>query len=156
MATYSSILAWRIPWTEKPGRLQSMGWQRVGHGWSDWARKKIWTLFVISLEQRHLPEIQRDMTWQTHLSKREEFPGRLIKPNCWLDKGLVKSKTWNHDQMSSTLFSWFLLLNRNFISQISMRLKTWPSVVLETHDSCHPCVPSSSSTNFRNESDAGS
>ena len=31
MATHSSILAWRIPWTEKPGRLQSMGWQRVGH-----------------------------------------------------------------------------------------------------------------------------
>ena len=31
MATHSSILAWRIPWTEKPGRLQSMGSQRVGH-----------------------------------------------------------------------------------------------------------------------------
>ena len=31
MATHSSILAWNIPWTEKPGRLQSMGSQRVGH-----------------------------------------------------------------------------------------------------------------------------
>ena len=31
MATYSSILAWKIPWTEKPGRLQSIGLQRVGH-----------------------------------------------------------------------------------------------------------------------------
>ena len=31
MATYSSILAWRIPWTEEPGRLQAMGSQRVGH-----------------------------------------------------------------------------------------------------------------------------
>ena len=31
MATYSSILAWRIPWTEEPGRLQSMGLQRVKH-----------------------------------------------------------------------------------------------------------------------------
>ena len=30
-ATQSSILAWRIPWTEKPGRLQSMGSQRVTH-----------------------------------------------------------------------------------------------------------------------------
>ena len=30
-ATYSSILAWRIPWTEEPGRLQSTGSQRVGH-----------------------------------------------------------------------------------------------------------------------------
>ena len=31
MATLSSTLAWRIPWTEKPGGLQSMGLQRVGH-----------------------------------------------------------------------------------------------------------------------------
>ena len=31
MATYSSILAWRIPWTEELGGLQSMGSQRVGH-----------------------------------------------------------------------------------------------------------------------------
>ena len=33
MAPYSSILAWRIPWTEEPGRLQSMGSQRVRHNW---------------------------------------------------------------------------------------------------------------------------
>ena len=31
MATHSSILVWRIPWTEESGRLQSMGSQRVGH-----------------------------------------------------------------------------------------------------------------------------
>ena len=31
MATHSSILAWRIPWTEEPGGLQFMGFQRVGH-----------------------------------------------------------------------------------------------------------------------------
>ena len=31
MAIHSSILAWKIPWTKEPGRLQSMGSQRVGH-----------------------------------------------------------------------------------------------------------------------------
>ena len=31
MANHSSIFAWKIPWTEEPGRLQSMGSQRVGH-----------------------------------------------------------------------------------------------------------------------------
>ena len=31
MATHSSILAWRIPWTEEHGRLQPIGWRRVGH-----------------------------------------------------------------------------------------------------------------------------
>ena len=35
MATHSSTLAWKIPWLEEPGRLQSMGSQRVGHLLSD-------------------------------------------------------------------------------------------------------------------------
>ena len=34
MATHSSILAWRSPWTEEPDRLQSMGSQKVGHDWA--------------------------------------------------------------------------------------------------------------------------
>ena len=39
MATHSGILAWRIPWTEEPGGLQSTGSQRVGY---DWARAYVW------------------------------------------------------------------------------------------------------------------
>ena len=31
MATHSSILTWEVPWTEEPGKLESVGWQRVGH-----------------------------------------------------------------------------------------------------------------------------
>ena len=34
MATHSSILAWKTPWTEEPGGLQSKGSQRVGHDWA--------------------------------------------------------------------------------------------------------------------------
>ena len=36
MAIHSTILAWKIPWMEKPGRLQSMGSQRVRHDWATW------------------------------------------------------------------------------------------------------------------------
>ena len=39
MAVHSSILAWRIPWTEEPGGLQSTGSQRVGQDWSDWTHE---------------------------------------------------------------------------------------------------------------------
>ena len=46
MATHSSILAWRIPWTEEPGRLQSMGLQRVGH---DWVTSLFFSVPVFSL-----------------------------------------------------------------------------------------------------------
>ena len=38
MANHSSILAWRIPWTEEPGKLQLIGSQRVRHDSSDLAR----------------------------------------------------------------------------------------------------------------------
>ena len=40
MATHSSILTWRIPWTEEPGGLQSTGLQRVGHDWACTHREK--------------------------------------------------------------------------------------------------------------------
>ena len=43
MAPHSSVLAWRIPWTEKPGRLQSMGSHKVGHVATATARS--WTVF---------------------------------------------------------------------------------------------------------------
>ena len=41
MATHSSILAWKIPWTEDPGRLQFIGLQRVGHDSSDLAHMHV-------------------------------------------------------------------------------------------------------------------
>ena len=42
MATHSSTLAWKIPWLEEPGGLQSMRSQRVGHDWSDLAAAAAW------------------------------------------------------------------------------------------------------------------
>ena len=55
MATHSSTLAWKIPWTEEPGSLQSMGSLRVGHDWTSslplftfmhWRRKWQSTVFL--------------------------------------------------------------------------------------------------------------
>ena len=46
MATHSSILAWRIPWTEKPGGLQSYGLQTGGH---NWVTQHIHTLYMNTL-----------------------------------------------------------------------------------------------------------
>ena len=44
MATHSSVLAWRIPWTEKPGRLQSTGSQRIRQDWLDKAVNRVISL----------------------------------------------------------------------------------------------------------------
>ena len=43
MAIHSSILAWRIPWTEESGRLKSVGSQRVRRNWGDLARTHIFS-----------------------------------------------------------------------------------------------------------------
>ena len=48
MATHSSILAWRIPWTEEPGGLQSMGSQRVRHDWQLNNNGKFYSLSPLS------------------------------------------------------------------------------------------------------------
>ena len=50
MATRSSVLAWRIPWTEEPGRLQSMGLQKVGQ----------------DLATKSPPELTIERSYQTH------------------------------------------------------------------------------------------
>ena len=54
MAIHSSTVAWKIPWTEEPGRLQSMGSQRVGH---DWATSRSGS-----------SRIQRSYSSQTHMN----------------------------------------------------------------------------------------
>ena len=59
MATHSSILAWRIPWIEEPGRLPSMGSQRVGHDWSNYA----FTHTSLSKQQTRLCLMKRLCWW---------------------------------------------------------------------------------------------
>ena len=49
MATHSSVLAWRIPGTEEPSVLLSMGSHRVGHDWSDLAAAAVWILSQVNL-----------------------------------------------------------------------------------------------------------
>ena len=54
MANQSSILAWKIPWTEETGRLQSKGLQRVGH---DWANKYVCMAKFILLINENLLQL---------------------------------------------------------------------------------------------------
>ena len=58
MATHSSILAWKIPWTEEPGRLHSMGLQRVGHDWA--TSLPLYCMYI--LQSHNNLRISRDLT----------------------------------------------------------------------------------------------
>ena len=62
IATHSSILAWRIPWTEEPGRMESKGSQRVGHDWvTEYVRKHLSRqfikIFIIAKSTGKMPSI---------------------------------------------------------------------------------------------------
>ena len=55
MATHSSILAWRIPWTEKPGRLRYIWSKRIRHNWSDLVHTRTGLLDVLSVDAQEGP-----------------------------------------------------------------------------------------------------
>ena len=72
MATHSSILAWKIPWTEDPGRLQFMGLQRVGHNSVTEHTDKCYS---VTEPRRHYgkrkkPEIEGQIIWDSTDTKQ--------------------------------------------------------------------------------------
>ena len=76
MASHSSTLAWKILWTEDPGRLQSMGSLRVGHDWSDLAV----AVAVFTSDHHGLPFLSfigRNQSQKTHSYYEVEIEGRV-------------------------------------------------------------------------------
>ena len=79
MATHSSILAWRIPWTEERGRLQSIGSQRVGHDRRDLAhmhqRKQtafIWYACMI-IQMQFLKELPNEENTLSMVTEKQFY-----------------------------------------------------------------------------------
>ena len=85
MATHSSILAWRIPWMEELGGLQSMGSQRVGH---DWATSLHFTSSFMWRRQWHPTPVL--------------LPG---KSHGW--RSLVGCSPWGHEELDTTEWLYF-------------------------------------------------
>ena len=79
MTTHSSILAWRSPWTEVPDGLQSMGWQRVRHGWAHNTR-----------HLNHGPFSSQKTAWTTAVSGK--FQGKDNSLFCICNKFFVSKK----------------------------------------------------------------
>ena len=59
MATHSSVLAWKIPWTEEPDRLQFMGSQRVGHNWGTGLVAHVAAAVIIILQPEEVPQVSQ-------------------------------------------------------------------------------------------------
>ena len=96
MATHSSILAWRIPWTEEPGGLQSTGSQRVGHNWatslslslsprvcSNYSKQFTDSVQSLSNYQWHFSQNKNFLSWNTFLFFPVVTPSQLYKWSLW-------------------------------------------------------------------------
>ena len=102
MATHTSILVWRIPWSDEPGGLLSMGLQRVGHDWSDFTHA---CMHVLSAGDRMMGKINRISAlealtvfrgWETANRQRNkarkckwrQFPGgAVVRTLCFHCRG---------------------------------------------------------------------
>ena len=100
MATHSSILAWRIPWTEEPGGLQSTGSQRVGHDWVT-----LLTYFVV----RNLPINAGDVRDTDSIPGSGRSPGGghgNIPPYSCLENPMDREAWWPAHQWGPKSWTW--------------------------------------------------
>ena len=94
MAPHSSTLAWKIPWAEKPGRLQSIGSRRVGHNWETslslftfmhWKRKWQPTPVFLPGESQGRGSLMRCSLWVAQSQRRLKLLSSSSSlPNSWL------------------------------------------------------------------------
>ena len=101
LATHSSILAWRIPWTEEPGRLQSMRSQRVRHDWA--------TEHACSENEVILPAVAILSPSSSFIHSTHDFPFNYI---CTVNVSVSLNKWWP----LSSVYS--LLLNDNIFKRM--------------------------------------
>ena len=107
MATHSSILAWRIPWTEVPGGLQSMGLQRAGYSWSNLAHRHFMLIEIIILNGA----MERDSTYKPIWEKSViSKMNKLLTSRCYSLADLRGFKTilrnlWGLEVFTSLIYT---------------------------------------------------
>ena len=105
LTPHSSTLAWKTPWTEEPGRVQSMGSLRVGHGWATWL-----SLFTF-------------MHWRRQW---HPTPGLLPgKPHG--QRSLVGCNPWGHKESDATKRLHFHFFKRAIAIPINLPATRWIS-----------------------------
>ena len=125
MAPHSSTLAWKIPWMEEPGRLQSMGSLRVGHDWATslslftfmhWRRKWQPTPVFLPGESQGRGNLAGCCPWgrtesDTTEATLQQQQQQVHCPFCWHTKSLnwsISQKSVSSNLQAPLPWSWFL------------------------------------------------
>ena len=114
MAPHSSVLAWKIPWMEEPGRLQSMGSRRVGH---DWATSL--SLFTFMHWRRK---------WQptpVFLPGESQKRGSLVGCHLWGHTESDTTEVTQQQQQQHYLWRMFLYNRINDLLRVVVNDKAW-------------------------------
>ena len=143
MTTHSSILAWKIPWTEEPDWLQSIGSQRVGHNWAT----NTWDLFNVHSYWEEIGGVSETLTTSgLAIHDYSKFTPLTMKLNyCWYQQGLSLSWLMTKVQKFNyiSLGWWFckLYLGTSLVQWLRICLPTqgtWiQSLVWEVDLICH-------------------
>ena len=118
IAAHSSILAWKIPWTEKPGRLQAMGSQRVEHDWAT-------SLSLSGLSTCYVP-----VALLLSLDSQKRLQ---TLPNVLLQTKLPRLRTTVLTKLSNT---WTSIMQRMFIMALFIKAKHWKQFNCRRKDKC--------------------
>ena len=139
MASHSSILAWRIPWMEEPGGLQSTGSQRVGHDWVTF-----FSFFVVTEQQQHsiadlsfFNTVPGNLTFGYH---NYLGSGGLGAQNC-VDP-LFKDSCFKLPTPSSTWMPLLLTALARIPSFHDLQPTVWPFIHTCVFGKCMVCVTS--------------
>ena len=106
LTIHSSTIAWKIPWTEEPGRLQSMGSQRVGHDWvTSLTLTHVWMWDLDHKEGRApknwcFPTVVLEKTFESPLDSKEIKPVNLKGNQHWILIGRTDAEAlilWSPD-----------------------------------------------------------
>ena len=121
MATHSSIVAWRIPWTGEPGGLQSIGSQRVGHDWTNLA-------CMHRTQWKHCKQEFWPKKWRFRAPTRKAIQTSGSTGHWWTESRIGSNGevwwiwAW---ALGPVAIMWSVVLSRLSILTIIFRLRVW-------------------------------
>ena len=118
MATHSSVVAWRIPWTEKPGGLQSMGSQRVGH---DWATNTFTFIHSLKISGIFWTKKQFQRGWVSSLRQKQSLDD--VKADWTLSIASASSTPWTAFRQVIYFKTWFKVAEQSWPLPIEKRIQ---------------------------------
>ena len=124
MATYFSILAWRIPWTEQPDRLQSMELQRLGH---DWATNTTTLLVSRISKAREISELSSELSLTVLIIVMpiNKHPRVFFNEMKFKSVHIVKIQTWVWSTVSLFAVKWMVFYVFPEGEHVAQWLRVW-------------------------------